>query len=339
MAGYRHYNLASEGMRELMSRPEALKPELLLASAVLLVPFATASQLINHWISSNSEIPKSHKLLLSTPRDVIIITRGMQATLRTLNCSSLSPDHPLSSEEELTIDSPPVLPAIDLHPSALAPSRTHVMFPILAATSEKALVKLQERLESTYGSGLRDSLSACSAAFAVLRDIKSTAFSRSPPRNLHEKSFQHRLLSLPQVAPWLRSLANGSKIPTPAGSLTRFLLSFLFETPQAYIDLVLPLLDQRLESPAGTMSDGPSVELAMDQALALDIYAHWSVLMFLAEEESWWIGNLPFVTLSGMVNRYGDDFVTRLWPETCAGQEQWWPVCMLNILREIRQYR
>jgi len=311
---------------------------------MLLVPFATASQRINHWISSRSETQKRRKLLETTPRDVIIITRGIQATLKTLDCDSLGPTYQRPLEEEFALDIPPALPGINSHPAAIAPSRTHVMVPILAATSETAFVKLQERLESTFSyhsSGLKDSLSACSAAFAVLSNIRSTTFSNSPPDGLLEQSFQPQLVSLPEVAPWswFRSLADRSETPMPTGPLTRFLLTFLFQTPQAYIDLVLPLLDQRLERPDTSTSDSLSVELTMEQALALDIYAHWSVLMFLAEEEAWWIGDLPFVTLSGLVTTYGDDFVTRIWPETCAQREQWWPRCMLNILQEIKRHR
>jgi hypothetical protein len=60
--------------------------------------------------------------------------------------------------------------------------------------------------------------------------------------------------------------------------------------------------------------------------------------MLLVEEESWWIGTLPVVTLAGMVNRYGGEFVTRLWPETESRKEQWWPEIMLNILQDIKRY-
>jgi hypothetical protein len=141
------------------------------------------------------------------------------------------------------------------------------------------------------------------------------------------------------VAPWLRSYASRRAIPLSTEPLTRPFLSFLVQAPQAYLDLVLPLLDQRLESPIGTLSKDTSAQLTREQALALDIYAHWSVLMFLIEEESWWIGRLPFVTLTGMVNRYGDHFVTRLWPGSTRGQEQWWPGSMLTILREIKRCR
>jgi hypothetical protein len=120
--------------------------------------------------------------------------------------------------------------------------------------------------------------------------------------------------------------------------LTSFFLGFLVQAPQAYLDLVLPLLDQRLESPSDTAA---ASQITKDQALALDIYAHWSVLMFLVEADSWWIGNLPEVTLTGMINTYGDDFVTKLLPENGGpGQRvEWWPGSMLNVLREVKRYQ
>ena len=79
--------------------------------------------------------------------------------------------------------------------------------------------------------------------------------------------------------------------------------------------------------------------LTADQALALDIYAHWSVLMFLVEEESWWIGSLPVVTLTGMMNRYGDEFVAGLSSGQGYGHDRWWPGSMLTVLREIKRCR
>ncbi|KAF1811897.1 hypothetical protein P152DRAFT_488116 [Eremomyces bilateralis CBS 781.70] len=347
MTGYRHYSLASEQMRESISCPGDLKPEPLLASTLMLVPFAAASQQINHWISSKSGTPEPRRLLSTTPRDVIIMMRGIRTTLQTLDSGNLSPNIRLSLEPEFTTDSSPMVSDANIGPAAITPPRTHVMVPIVAATSHGAFSKLQTRLESAvlyHSDGPDGPLSACSAAFEILKDIRNNAFSTSnlppssSPNNPVEDSFEPETepVSLSQVAPWLHSFASRSAIPLPTEPLTRYFLSFLIQAPQAYLDLVLPLLDQRLESPVGNTSE-IAAKLTSVQALALNIYAHWSVLMFLVEEESWWIGNLPTVTLSGMVNRYGDDFVTTLWPD--PGQEQWWPGSMLNILREIKRHR
>jgi hypothetical protein len=355
LTGYQHYNLASERMRESISGPETLKLEPLIASALMLVPFATASQQINHWISSRSGAQESHKLLSSTPRDVIIIMRGIRTMFRTLDCAGFSTNVDLSQEMECGIDRSLAFLAANPRLKAPASSRTHVMSAIVAATSSGSFSTLQQRLDSVrlYQSDCPDhSLSACSAAFEILEQIRSSAFSTINSSPSPSPSFSSPVAdflepeptSSSQIAPWLRSFANRSfatqsTTPQPTEPLTHFFLSFLVQAPQEYLNLVLPLLDQRLESPIGASSGHIPAELTREQVLALDIYAHWSVLMFLVEEESWWIGTLPVVTLAGLVNRYGDGFVNRPGPENGPGKEQWWPGSMLNISRDIKRYR
>ncbi|KAK2760697.1 hypothetical protein FQN54_001932 [Arachnomyces sp. PD_36] len=347
ITGYRHYNLASERMRESISSPSITKLEPLLASALMLVPFAASSQQINHWISERTEVQERYKLLSSTPRDIIVIMRGIKTTLQTLDCGGMNPNPESSPDMGFASDSSSTSPEANAKSAAPTSSRAHVMLPIISSTSSEAFSTLQKRLETAllHCDGPGDSLAACHAAFEVLKSIRSNAFSASnsspssTSANDHaEETFEPEPVPQPQVASWLRSIASRSVIPLPTEPLTRFFLTFLVQVPQAYLDLVLPLLDQRLESPIGATPDEIAAELTTEQALALDIYAHWSILMFLAEEESWWIGNLPTVTLTGMVNRYGDKFGTRLWPDS-EPEESWWPGSMLNILREIKRYR
>ncbi|EFQ98210.1 hypothetical protein MGYG_01246 [Nannizzia gypsea CBS 118893] len=350
VTGYRHYHSASERMRESMSSLDTLKLEPLLASALMLVPFATASQQINHWLSEKGGVEEPQKPLSSTPRDIIVIMRGIRATLQTLDCDSLGPGIVPSPVTDPGIDDNSTLSETNARAAAPTTPCSHTMAPIIASTSEEAYSRLQGRLDYAFYhcNDTNGTIAACGAAFDILKDIRNNAFSSrnssqplssslSPPVDTSEDLFEPQAMSLSQVASWLRSFANRSVAPQPTEPLTRCFLTFLVQVPQTYLDLVLPLLDKRLESPVSTESDDSLTDLTMEQALALDIYAHWSVLMFLVEEESWWIGNLPFVTLSGMVNRYGNNFVTRLWSE--EGSWQWWPGGMLNILREVKRYR
>jgi hypothetical protein len=334
-AGYRHYNLASEQMRESISRPDNLEPDHLLASAVLLVPFATASQRINHWISRRSTKESSPKLLSTTPRDAIILMRGIRTTLQTLYCGKLISNLELATPESaVPIHSPSAESDISPAP-ALAPSRTHAMLSIVASTSEGAFSKLQERLDSASfnGEGGNEGLSACYAAFKTLDGLRIRALSPAG------EALKFAPVPLPPMPAWLRSFTSRASNPLPHETLTSFFLSFLVQVPQAYLDIVLQLLDQRLESPINASSTfSPDIRLTTVQALALDIYAHWSVLMFLVEDDSWWIGDLPEVTLTGMVNRYGDDFVNKLIPESDSEPGKWWPGGMLNILREVKKF-
>ncbi|DAA78267.1 TPA_exp: putative C6 finger domain protein [Trichophyton benhamiae CBS 112371] len=276
--------------------------------------------------------------------------RGIRATLQTLDCESPVSGIAPSPVTDPGIDDHSILPEARVKTPGIATPCNHTMGPIIASTSEEAYSKLQKRLDyALYHCNDADgTLAACAAAFDILKDIRSNVLSSrysskpspssfSPLDDVSQDLFEPQSMSLPQVASWLRSFANRSVAPQPTEPLTRYFLTFLVQVPQAYLDLVLPLLDKRLESPVDAELYDTSTGLTMEQALALDIYAHWSVLMFLVEEESWWIGNLPFVTLSGMVNRFGDNFVTRLWPEEEKGR--WWPGGMLNILREIKRYR
>jgi hypothetical protein len=350
---YRHYTLASEQMRGLVSQPDASKTESLLASTILLVPFATSSQQINHWIASKSVTKGSHKLLSTTPRDVIVMMRGVRTMLQALDCEDESPNVRIHRQTDFATDSS-WLQEFSISIPRPPPSHTHMMFPIIAATVRGAFSKLQERLsfasllnsDTSYDSPYsapyaNDSLSACSAAFEIVNSIVNNTFSSSKisesasPSNI-DTPFEPEP-STSNIAPWLRSYASRTPIPQSTESLTKYFLTFLVQTPQEYLDLTLPLLDQRLENPIDTPLGDSAVELTREQSLALDIYAHWSVLMFLVEDESWWIGNLPIVTLTGMLNRYGDDFVIRSQPECGLGKEQWWPGSMLNILREIKR--
>ncbi|KAL4740011.1 hypothetical protein BDV11DRAFT_186356 [Aspergillus similis] len=359
MTGYRHYNLASERLRELISRPSAANAEPLLAAPPLLVPFVTSSQQINHWISNRTAGggQQVRKRLSSTPRDVIVISRGISATIKALETST-SPYPQLATPEAL--DSMDEYGAIAVSPSSSSfppPSHSHPMYTIIKSTSQAAFAKLQDRISVAL---LYDpanlSLVACADAFKVLSTLRTGVFPpdpSSPPLPLPPSMTQ--MPTLPQVPLWLVTFTARPSTPSATDHMTRPFLSFLVHAPQAYFDFVMPLLDQRLEGPAPSRAGStdearPGLELNVEQALALDVYAHWSVLMFLVSEESWWIGKLPDITLTGLVNRFGDDFVRRLWPDDGGradgegegegeGAGEWWPGSMLRIHGEIGRYR
>jgi len=359
LTGYQHYNLASEQMRQAIVTPGSFEPEPLIASTLMLIPFATASQQVNHWLSSRSGATNSCKPLSSTPRDVIVIMRGVRAMLQAaddVDSGTIIDPFPKAKEELSDSYSSVADTPIFAVP---AQSRKHLMSAIVSTTSRAAFARLQNFLDFAL---LHDqncsyhSLLACTAAFANLKTIRKAAFDvdamnrtpgTTPPTQLPSPGMDFggpEIASASSIAPWLRSFAAQFCVASsvdlqPTEPLTRFFLSFYIQAPQEYLDVVLPLLDQRLESPIDRFPSGLPTELTQTQALALDIYAHWSVLMILVEEESWWIGTLPEVTLSGMLNRFGDDFVSKGWPANGVAKGEWWPGKMLSILRDIKKYR
>jgi len=334
MAGYQHYNLASEKTRDLISQPDILKPEPLLASSAFLVGFATSSQLINHWIESRKSTREPFKRLSASLRDMLVISKGLRTTLQVVRRDPVSSSHEMTNESEFLNETVLEPPEFRPPPTTPSPSHTHFMYPTIAATSQEAFSRLQERLDSATSLYHRNdaAMPACAEAFQRLSTIRNLAFSSTAPS---EPLSLDNASMLPQVPPWLRTYIGRPIILSPDKPLTRPFLTFLIMSSQEYLDLLLPLLDESLECPMESIPDGMP-ELTEVQALALDIWAHWCVLMFLVEEESWVIGNLPFILLNGMLNRYSDNFVARLWPEHYQGQGRWWPASMLACLREIK---
>jgi hypothetical protein len=283
LTGYTHYNLASRAMRRALVN----QAQEALVASVILVPFAAGSQQINHWLSRQTR--QAVKEIASTPRDVIVLVRGIRTMLGALEYVDLHTEPNWMSETGL----------------GHAASRTHVMSEIIAETSKVAFGVLSGRLEGLDGEKM-----ALEAAFDVLETIREGTL-KAPGDNI-----------------WAETDVYSTEIRT------RNFLTLLSQVPQEYLDIVLPLLDQRLESPVCASQ----AVLTPTQVLALDIYAHWSVLMFLVGDQSWFIGDLPVVTLKGMMNRYGEGFAKRSSSEV-AIETKWWPGSMLRIWEDVRSYR
>lgn len=339
LTGYRHYNLASEQMRQAILSPGSLDPQPLIATTLMLIPFATASQQLNHWLSSRTGSNESHKPLSSTPRDIIVIMRGVRTMLQSVENTESKTI--VSQFLDLDMNSQLFDPSPSPTPSVPASSRTHFMTSIIATTSRAALATLQSRLDSALLHS-QDcsyvSLLACAAAFENLKLICKTAF--EPSTTADTSSLPSLSIPSSSISPSLHSLASQFYLPSstplsPTSALTRFFLSFYIQAPNEYLDVVLPLLDQRLEKPLPVPL---TPQLTTTQALALDIYAHWSVLMILVEEESWWIGGLPGVTLEGMGNAFGW-WVGEKGGWVGVGEGEWWPGKMLGIARDMGSYK
>ncbi|RMZ86954.1 hypothetical protein DV736_g5814, partial [Chaetothyriales sp. CBS 134916] len=144
---------------------------------------------------------------------------------------------------------------------------------------------------------------------------------------------------LAQAPAWLRSFALRRPRPTTTHThthtywreqLVRSCLTFFSDAPKTYIDLLLPLLDPRTDK---VEEDDDERELTAAEVLALDVYGHWLVLVFLVGKEAWWVGNFPYVALEGLISRYGD----KVLGTTASIQHQWWPADMLEIATRLRR--
>lgn len=336
MRGYQHYNMASKSMRMKLSRSSTVEADQVMTSTLMVLPFAAASQQISHWLSTQSTNQCLYTPLSSTPRDVITFVRGARTMMETLLpiLSIAGTNATTDADRDSTATTGPYLTTSE----RLYKQETKS---IIVSDSCDACSQLQRRLGALcydVDDPLNHEVSACKAALDVLVHLRTstiTVLTSPHPTELHieDAPSKHATSWLHSFVRWPCRAHSNSLLP--AEPLTRLLLSFHAQVPQSYLDLVLPLLDQRLGRPVGASSDWFALSLTRTQALALDVYAHWSVLMFLVAEESWWIGSLPEVTLTGLVNRYGSDFVRSFWPE-CSGQEEWWPAEMLQRLRDVR---
>lgn len=162
-------------------------------------------------------------------------------------------------------------------------------------------------------------LQACYAALKVLDEIFVEVFhtraasphssAESPLSNTNASAGeQYRALGqLGQVAPWLQKYASRVTAATSTRPLRRTVMAFLHWVPSQYLTLVqtnLDLIRDAVEpSHFGTVQDNLSYapnspnscteqsEAFVAQQLAIDIFAHWLVLVMLLDGV-WWIGGI-----------------------------------------------
>ena len=343
--GLQHHTLALQQMRTMASRPGESDIQPLLASALIMAPFALAFQHIQHWVLLANG---SKDTDLLTPRDAILLLRGIGTTIVALNSNRADSRSPKSETPWDKMFSAQITDFKDFTP---IPERSHTMFPVLAATFHQALSQLHRRIESGLATHQADENTASVFhAYVILSDIMSNTFSDSRKTEVPSEdttyvgfpSADYRLRdmanlikfsvapdSLLALAPgWLRNFILQRPRAAHTEPLFRLFLAFCSSAPKTYIDLLLPLLDSQRDN----VSIDP--ELTTAEALALDVYAHWLVLMLLVEKEAWWVGDFPFLALQGLIARYGDGFLG-----TSLIQEQWWPACMLEVATRLKQWK
>jgi hypothetical protein len=328
--GLQHHISSISQMQIMTSQPENSNAEALLANAALLVPFAVAFQHINHWILCNDGSQENN--LSVTPRDAVTLMRGINSTALLLNSKKSTKSEAHGSETSspwITMFSQPDSSCFS------TASRSHSMFPIIATTCPQALSQLRSRVEIALLDSQRDErVVSTHIAFEILNDIVCQSFSTSTTA-IESSKYVIKYSPAPEsllaeVPAWLRCYTTRSPKPLQTEPLARTFLAFFCCAPEAYLDVLFPLLDQR---DGDRDEDGEEASLLSGtEVLALDVYAHWLVLMFLIEEEAWWSGNFPILALQGLIKSYGYVFGQGL-------QEQWWPSSMLEIMTQMKQWK
>ncbi|KAE8312648.1 Alpha/Beta hydrolase protein [Aspergillus transmontanensis] len=137
----------------------------------------------------------------------------------------------------------------------------------------------------------------------------------------------------PSVSPWVASyMISVTSMESPR-VLRRIIMSFLNRAPAEYLDLVRSVLDSPCVEAGGENSmtpDSPGTEassLSAAHLLAMDIFAHWLVLVMLLDGV-WWIGDIGQWELSRVVSL--------IKTQNVLTQETWWPESMYLVKRELK---
>jgi hypothetical protein len=120
-------------------------------------------------------------------------------------------------------------------------------------------------------------------------------------------------------------------------ALRRIIMSFLNKAPSGYLELVQSALDApfetlNMEYPSTHCSPGGGTPLLNEtQLLAMDIFAHWLVLVMLLDGV-WWIDGIGQWELGQVVSMMKKQASCQLSANT---GETWWPESMHLIKLEL----
>ncbi|KAK3380306.1 putative C6 transcription factor [Lasiosphaeria ovina] len=250
----------------------------------------------------------------------------------------------------------------------------HVMGPILAATVCSALAKLTEKARDvamaemscdevladhddprrTPTAQMSSELQACFVALNLFSNAVTDAFavgdSRPSTPGHGQLSFEvdiDPVGRLSEVQPWLRRYTASIISMIPSRLPRRTIAAFIHKVPTRYMNLVADMLNLiiQTEAPPGNgpsdtppwSSPSPSTmpEPSIAHQLAIDIFAHWLVLVILLDNV-WWIGGVGAWELGRVVS-----FRRRApWPNSLWNKEHdWWPESMFEVSRQLEKHR
>lgn len=226
-----------------------------------------------------------------------------------------------------------------------------LFLPILAATSGPALSKLRARARNVErDAGFNNAgFQACMEALAVFEailceafpDKKHTGFSPETPGSQTEDRLEpiHTLSlgRLSNVAPWLRNYtARVTMNSRESRPLRRTVNAFINRVPTTYLHMVQATLEHIPvhESQGASPLDGVAGDGSMNR-LAMDIFAHWLVLVLLLDGV-WWIGGIGVWELGRVIAYMREGGWLGKGDE--EESEAWWPESMYKIRMELSRH-
>jgi hypothetical protein len=231
----------------------------------------------------------------------------------------------------------------------------HALYPVMAATVRTALTKLRRRardralFEASNGLGGLESsttpaihgnpeIEACFVALSIFSNIVSETFPTDDLTPTTPLSFEvdvDPVGQLSEVSPWLRRYAASITSMVPSPLPRRFIMAFIHKVPTKFLNLVEEMLGLiQTHTPDSDQISWPP-ELSIAHQLAVDIFAHWLVLVVLLDDV-WWIGDIGAWELGQIVSFKKD----AQWPMCLWNRDaDWWPESMFEISRHFEKHR
>ncbi|KAE8419501.1 hypothetical protein BDV36DRAFT_251143 [Aspergillus pseudocaelatus] len=325
-----------------------------LANAALMVLYASASHSIRVHLAATAKqcgqrLPDE---LLPQHSQWISFTRAAHTVSTAILNDLVDKVHGTISSS--AIDTGPNLPTpVFCSTGVLSPqdgpseNTKRLFLPLVASTYTRAFESLRRRAESTAARLKMSDLSASNnlhldvslETVSVLEHCTFLALSTREGDESVQVPRNHALSSnrSPKVSPWVASyMISVTSMESPR-VLRRIIMSFLNKAPAEYLSLVRSVLDSpSVEASAERWmtQDSPGTEvpsLSATHLLAMDIFAHWLVLVMLLDGV-WWIGDIGQWELSQIMSLMKTQNLLGWSVDT---GETWWPESMYLVKREL----
>ncbi|GLA31607.1 hypothetical protein AnigIFM63604_001090 [Aspergillus niger] len=234
-----------------------------------------------------------------------------------------------------------------------SPKTKSLFLPLVASTCDRALGDLRRRAERTTAEQRSSALysaidqrrahalletitileSCASAALSPEASDKKVVFTASP-NTQHTSMFGCSR----GVSPWVaRYMISVTSMEAPQ-ILRRIIMSFLNKAPTEFLNIVRSVLDsptvkgrnENTTLPASSATREPLMVTPI-HILAMDIFAHWLVLVMLLDGV-WWISNIGQWELSQVISLMKTQNVLS---QLADSSEMWWPKSMYLVKREL----
>lgn len=325
----RHHQKSLEQLREAIS---ASNFNAVLANAALMVLYALAAHSVRVHVAL-----KAKRAQVTLPKDVLPFHSQWITSIRAAyeayvgldrHASNLmpSPGQSVTEADEawLLRQAPNYQAEEQQHVPQDGPSEEtkRLLLPLMSATYQAAMDKLRLRCQDAAPE-------ACMASYQLLADLfEATLGNGATPREQGNASQDPGILN--NAYPWLARYLARVTSARPSKLSRRSTMAFLNHVPNEFLHLVQSALDCMPMNQDQDQHDGDDasqyVELQAAHQPAMDIFAHWLVLVMLLDGV-WWIGDVGRWELGrvlGFAKAQG-------WLEELSSGGAWWPQTMYDI--------